>query len=145
MKIIIYKSGGALKPSTADDSDKLNRLKPDIPYSVSVKEERNYEFHKKYFKLINAAWELLGEKAHSFFKSSEGFRKTMEISAGWFDRVYSIKRNEWIEDSKSIAFDKMSQDEFEELYERVKDVIWELLDERNLITIDNFNNILKDF
>ena len=145
MKIIIYKSGGALKPSTADDSDKLNRLKPDIPYSVSVKEERNYEFHKKYFKLINVAWELLGEKTHDFFKTSDSFRKTIEISAGWYEVIYNMARNEWLQVPKSIAFDKMSQDEFEELYERVKDVIWILLDERNLITIDNFNNILKDF
>ena len=145
MKIIIYKSGGALKPSTADDSDKLNRLKPDIPYSVSVKEERNYEFHKKYFKLINAAWELLGEKTHKFFKTKDSFRKTVEVTAGWSEPVYSISRNEWVEVPKSIAFDKMSQEEFNELYERVKDVIWILLDERDLITIDNFNNILKDF
>ena len=145
MKIIIYKSGGALKPSTADDSDKLNRLKPDIPYSVSVKEERNYEFHKKYFKLINVAWELLGEKTHDFFKTSDSFRKTIEISAGWYEVIYNMARNGWLQVPKSIAFDKMSQEEFEELYERVKDVIWMLLDERDLITIDNFNNILKDF
>ena len=145
MKLLLYNDYGYLKPMYDEDYDNKRKLKLGKVYQADIKGYRNYEFHKKYFKLISVAWELLGEKAHKFFRTKESFRKTMEISAGWFDRVYSIKRNEWIEDSKSIAFDKMNQDEFEELYERVKDVIWELLDERNLITIDNFNNILKDF
>lgn len=145
MKLLLYNDYGYLKPMYDGDFDEKKKLKLGKVYKANMTLARNYEFHKKYFKLINVAWELLGEKTHKFFRTKESFRKTVEISAGWFDRVYSIKRNEWIEDSKSIAFDKMSQDEFEELYERVKDVIWELLDERNLITIDNFNNILKDF
>lgn len=145
MKLLLYNDYGYLKPMYDEDYDNKRKLKLGKVYQADIKGCRNYEFHKKYFKLISVAWELLGEKTHKFFRTKESFRKTVEISAGWFDRVYSIKRNEWIEDSKSIAFDKMSQDEFEELYERVKDVIWELLDERNLITIDNFNNILKDF
>ena len=145
MKLLLYNDYGYLKPMYDEDLDDKNKLKLGKSYWATIKLARNIDFHRKYFKLISVAWELLGEKTHQFFKTKESFRKTVEISAGWFDRVYSIKRNEWIEDSKSIAFDKMSQDEFEELYERVKDVIWELLDERNLITIDNFNNILKDF
>jgi hypothetical protein len=37
--------------------------------------------------------------------------------------VYSIERREWLEIPKSIAFDKMDEAAFSDLYERVKDVI----------------------
>ena len=145
MKLLLYNDYGYLKPMYDEDLDNKNKLKLGKSYWATIKLARNIDFHRKYFKLISVAWELLGEKTHQFFKTKDGFRKTVEVTAGWSEPVYSISRNEWVEVPKSIAFDKMSQDEFEELYERVKDVIWELLDERNLITIDNFNNILKDF
>lgn len=145
MKLLLYNDYGFLKPMYDEDLDNKNKLKLGKSYWATIKLARNIDFHRKYFKLISVAWELLGEKTHKFFKTKDSFRKTVEVTAGWSEPVYSISRNEWVEVPKSIAFDKMSQDEFEELYERVKDVIWELLDERNLITIDNFNNILKDF
>lgn len=145
MKILLYNDSGYLKPMYDEDYDKKRKLKLGKVYQADIKGYRNYEFHKKYFKLISVAWELLGEKTHKFFRSKESFRKTVEISAGWFDRVYSIERNEWLEVSKSISFNSMSEDEFQELYEKVKDVIWELLDERNLIMIDNFNKLLIGF
>ena len=145
MKLLLYNDYGYLKPMYDDDFDEKRKLKLGKVYKANITLARNYEFHKKYFKLINVAWELLGENTHNFFKTSDSFRKTIEISAGWYEAIYNMARNEWLQVPKSIAFDKMSQDEFEELYERVKDVIWMLLDERDLITIDNFNNILKDF
>ena len=145
MKLLLYNDFGYLKPMYDNDFEEKNKLKLGKVYKANITLARNYEFHKKYFKLISVAWELLGEKTHNFFKTSDSFRKTIEINAGWYELLYSIERKEWLQAPKSIAFDKMKQEDFNELYERVKDVIWELLDKRDLITIDNFNNILKDF
>ena len=46
--------------------------------------------------------------------------------AGWCDTIYSIKRKEWIEQPKSIAFDKMDELEFRELYDSVRRVLFEV-------------------
>lgn len=92
-------------------------------YKFSAKLARNYEFHKKYFALINCAWEFLTETQQEFFKTKKGFRKTMEIAAGHCETVYSIARREWVETTRSVSFDEMDEDEFQDLYDRVFDVI----------------------
>ena len=145
MKILLYNDNGFLKPLYDDDFDKKRKLKLGKVYQVQIKGYRNYEFHKKYCKLIGVAWELLGERTHEFFKNRESFRKTIEISAGWFERVYSLSLNDWVESPKSISFNSMSEAEFQEHYDRVYDVIWGLLEDRGLITIDNFNKLLIGF
>lgn len=145
MKLLLYNDYGYLKPMYDDDFEEKRKLKLGKVYEANIKQARNFEFHKKYFKLINIAWELLGEKTHNFFKNSENFRKAVEVAAGNFEMLYLISKNEWVQQAKSIAFDKMSKEEFEELYERVKDVIWSLLEQRNLTTKENFERYLNGF
>lgn len=110
-----------------DDSDYDNKRKLTIGkvYKVTIKLPRNYELHKKYFALIKCAWEFQLERSVEHFKNDmDIFRKTLEIAAGHCDIAYSIKRKEWIEQAKSISFDKMDEFEFRDLYERVKDVLY---------------------
>ena len=145
MKLLLKNTYNGLTPLYPDDYDNKKRLKLDKVYQADIKLSRNYEFFCKYHKLIGVSWDLLGEKAQSFFKTKEGFRKTIEVSAGHYELVYSLRLREWVEMAKSISFEKCTEEEFQEIYDRVKDVVWGLLEERNIITIDNFNNILNGF
>lgn len=113
-----------LTPISDDDFDAKSKLKTGAVYEVSVRQARNYEFHKKYFALIRCSWEYLNESQEAFFKTIEVFRKTMEVASGHCDRIYSIKRNDWVDVPKSVAFDKMTAVEFEVLYDNVKRVIF---------------------
>lgn len=114
-----------LIPAQDADFDVKRKLKIGEVYQVSIKQFRNYEFHKKYFALINCAWEYQNERVQTHFKESvELFRKTVEISAVHCDLVYSIERKEWVEVPKSIAFEKLSEADFQDLYDRVKDVLF---------------------
>ena len=134
-----------LKPLYDDDYDEKRKLKLGQVYEANIRVPRNLQFHRKYMKLIRVAWELLGEKAQAFFKTTENFRKSMELTAGHSEPLYNCKTNEFIQQAKSISFSSMEQDEFEELYERVKDVIWGLLDQRGLVDYGTFNKYLRDF
>lgn len=145
MKLLLKNTYNGLTPLYPDDYDNKKKLKLDKVYKADIKLSRNYEFLCKYHKLIGVSWDLLGEKAQIFFKTKESFRKTIEVSAGYSDVMYNIKLKEWVEVPKSIGFDSCTEEEFQEVYERVKDVIWGLLEERNIITVDNFNNILNGF
>lgn len=116
---------GGLIPNYDEDYDEKKRLKIGQIYKVKITQVRNYHFHRKYFALINCAWEYLTEKQTFFFgENIECFRKTVEISAGNSDKVYSIDRKEWIEQAKSISFDQMDELAFSNLYDRVKDVLF---------------------
>ena len=53
------------------DFESKNKLKLGSTYQATIKLARNVDFHRKYFKLISIAWELMGEKTHDFFKNSE--------------------------------------------------------------------------
>ena len=124
MKLNLQNTARGLIPCYDDDFDEKKKLKIGEIYKVEIKLYRNYEFHKKYFALINCAWEYLTEKQQEFIKSKNGFRKTLQIAAGWSEVYYSIDRKDWIEESKSIAFDEMDNAEFETLYNGVKDVLF---------------------
>lgn len=124
MKLNLQNTARGLIPCYDDDFEEKKKLKIGEIYKVEIKLYRNYEFHKKYFALINCAWEYLTEKQQEFIKSKNGFRKTLQIAAGWCEVTYSIDRKEWIEESKSISFESMSNDEFETLYNGVKDVLF---------------------
>lgn len=130
----------------ADDTDyeKKRKLKKGTVYKCTIKENRNYSFHKKYFSLINCAWEFLTETQREFFKEDEEvFRKCVEVAAGHFELHYSVARHEWLQVPGSIAFDKMSESDFSDLYDKVKDVLFTafILAERK----KEFEYILKDY
>ena len=124
MKLNVCNTPHGLVPCYDCDFDEKKKLKLGQYYSVEVKLLRNYEFHKKYFALINLSWDYLTEKQQEFFKDKDKFRKTIEMTAGYCDTIYSIKRKEWIDVPLSISFDKLDEAGFSELYERVKDVLF---------------------
>lgn len=127
MKINLVYSGDGFRVASDDDYEKKKQLKRGVVYECVIKEYRNYKFHKKYFALINCAWEYLTEEQQKFFyDNKESFRKTVEVSAGHCESVYNRTRNEWLDMPKSIAFDKITESEFTDLYERVKDVLYNL-------------------
>lgn len=104
---------------------------------------RNYEFHKKYFALIKCSWEYLNEKQQRFFGSINSFRKAVQIAAGFYEPVFNIKKREWTQESKSISFDKMDEYEFRELYDRSKDVIFEVF--LRWLSVEEFEKQLINF
>ena len=130
MKIFVKNTSTGLIPMYDEDLDNKKKLKLDEVYKIDIVKARNIDFHRRYFSLINTGWEYLREEQQEFFHNSkEGFRKTAQIAAGYFNKIYSISRNEFIEESVSISFDKMDEFEFRELYGKVRDVILSLIEE----------------
>lgn len=113
-----------LMPCMDEDYEVKRKLKIGAIYEVEIKQARNYDFFKKYHALISCAYEFLTERQKEFIGSKENFRKTLQIAAGWSETYYSIQRKEWIEESKSISFGAMSEAEFSELYDNVKNVLF---------------------
>ena len=92
MKIDLVCTANGFVVASDEDYDKKRKLKIGKVYSVDIKQHRNYELHKKYFALINCAWEYLSEGKQSHFGNVDNFRKTIEVIAGYFDELLSRRR-----------------------------------------------------
>ena len=124
MKIRIINTSVGFRLCDDEDAELKAKLKPGAIYVADIKEERNPRFHRKYFSLINAAWEMQDERVCKYFNNDkEGFRYAVEIAAGYYKTIYSITKKEWQQAPKSIRFDSMDELEFQDLYEKVKGVI----------------------
>lgn len=144
MKINLVVTGDGFRCASDDDYEKKRTLKRGTVVECTVKEYRNYKFHKLYFSLINLSWEYLTEQQRAFFKDDvDRFRETVQIAAGHYESCYSLARGEWFEKPKSIAFDKLTEAEFHELYEKVKNVIFQTFIPN--VNKDEFEYAIKDF
>lgn len=133
-----------LVPNYDADFEEKKKLRIGQVYKVKVTKARNYEFHQKYFALINCAWEYQNEGVQEFFKNNINlFRKAVEVASGHCEQEYSITKNEWVEKSKSISFDKMDELEFQQLYDNVKVVLFSVFLKN--ISEDEFMKNLVNF
>jgi hypothetical protein len=119
----IKQNASTLTCATEHDQELLRKVKIGNPIRMSFIRVRNYEFHKKYFALLNFAYDYweppyneVGEK------NFDRFRKDIIILAGFYERSVRINGETRVE-AKSISFSSMSEDEFEILYEKTIDVI----------------------
>lgn len=143
MKLLVINTPRGLVPLGDDDYEQKRKLKLGETYSVEVKVVRNVDFHRKYFALIAYAWEFLNEQEAERFKDKENFRKYVEIAAGHCDVIFHPRLQEFVEIPKSIAFAKMDNTAFSDLYGRVKDVIFSIIGDR--VTQEEFERLLIDF
>lgn len=145
MKFTAIKTANGLKPAFDEDYESYSKLKNGDSFTVEIRKQRNPQFHRLYFSLINCAYAYQNEKRCEllFSNSIDKFRKTVEVSAGHCETIYSQKLECFVDVPKSIAFNKMDEFEFRELYERIKDVLFKSY--LNHISEDEFNRNLINY
>ena len=123
MKFHVVKNlNGHLVPAYDSDKEKLKKLKVDAIFEVDVKQPRNYEFHKKFFALIELVFQH-----QEVFKNKDHLRKELTKAAGFYN-VYHNHKGVAVYEAQSISFAKMTQEQFDELYKRFLDVVEEIFD-----------------
>lgn len=102
----------------------MKKLEPGEFFTLTIKQQRNLKFHRKYFALLNFLfdhWEpeqgrkRLAYKGIPIEKSFESFREQTIILAGFYEQTFDLQGRMRLT-AKSISFDKMSEDDFEQLY-----------------------------
>lgn len=127
-EILVTKTaGGALAPADQEAADYIARLKLGAVVKVKATRMRNPRFHRKFFAMLDVgfdAWEPPEKEFRGLpvEKNKERFRKDCIIAAGFYDQVANIK-GEVRAEAKSISFGSMSDDEFEQVYSAVANVI----------------------
>jgi hypothetical protein len=119
----------------------------------TFKKLRNYKYHKKFFALLNFAYEMWQpERQHKTYKGEpvsknfERFRKDVTIQAGFYEQTFDLDGNMQLE-ALSISFAKMDDLQFEQVYNAVATVILEkvLLNYKDRAELDDVMNEMMGF
>ncbi len=123
MKIELMKrSDGALIPASSFDQDKLNAMEVGEVWEFSHKKPRSLLHHRKFFVLIDLVHQNLPESMEANYPSAEHLRAEITMKAGYFTSWVTAK-GEKMYLPKSISFEAMDQEEFNDFYERCLDVV----------------------
>lgn len=126
MELNLTRKLGGLYPCDNEDYEKLRKLPMDKAIKVTANVHRNYQFHKKFFKLIHTAWEMCGEDMQTKFTNVDNFRKSVLILSGIVDNVYNPRTGEFLQQARSLKFENMDNIEFTEVYENVRETLFDL-------------------
>ena len=118
---LVKTTEGSFIPAYNSDRDTANKIKPGRVVECKITKKRNYLFLKKFMALIR-----LGHHNTDLDMPFTPYRHYITMKAGFYD-TYDTGKGTMFE-AKSIAFGKMTEDEFEEVYSRVLDVILESVD-----------------
>ena len=112
---------GGIHPLHNSDDEELRKLKLNTDYKFTVTKPRNYEYHKKFFALLNLAYD---NQEH--FNNFDEMRAWLTMSAGFYKRVITPSGEMF--QPESISFANKDEIEFNEIYQRVMDEICKWLD-----------------
>ena len=122
MELYLKKSGMFLIPESIS-SDEYAELKEGEVYKVTLTKPRNYKFHKKFFSLIKAAYELWQPiETDNVQKSFDVFRSDITVLCGYYDQVFTIGGGFKLV-AKSTSFARMSEETFGKLFNTAIQVI----------------------
>lgn len=126
-----YKINGALHPASEDAQEAIRKLPTGDTFKVKISRVRNPAFHGKFFAMMRFAfdiWEPQNVNVPAYLQASnpdknfDRFRKDITILAGFYDTHIRLNGDIRVE-AKSLAFGKMSEDEFEDVYNACLNVI----------------------
>ena len=117
MKINCHKIPQGFIPATDREADQIKKIPNGAIIELEYKTKRNYEFHKKVFAFFNFCFDFWVNENEFLdeYTSFDMFRKNLLVVAGYKQVYYKIDGSLRVE-AKSLAYDKMNQEEFEQCY-----------------------------
>lgn len=94
----------------------LYNRKPGDVLSCEIKQTRNYENHKRFFKFLQVTFDM-----QDHFENLEYYRHWLTMKAGYFDTIVA-PNGKTIFKAHSLAFDMMDEDEFKKVFSNSIDV-----------------------
>jgi len=126
-ELLLMKTPQGLIPTDEEQSELMKRVKVGKVIKVKWSEVRNYDFHKKFFAMLNLGFDAFEPPEQTFRgmrveKNFDRFRKDCVIQAGYYDVAVNLNGDVKAE-AHSISFGRMSQEEFEKVYNAVANVL----------------------
>jgi hypothetical protein len=114
-------------PIDSGQLELMEELAPNGEYKAVLTQPRNVKFFRKWWALAKVAFDAwdapyVEYKGVSIQKNFDRFRKDLIVMTGYFDPVFNVK-GELRMEPRSMRFDKMSEEDFSQLYSKTIDVI----------------------
>lgn len=123
MDLLFTKGVSGLVPACEEAAEWYRKKKLGATILVDPREPRNGSFHRKYFALLDMAFDYWADsaktleyKGQSVLPDKERFRKDCIILAGFYRPVANIKGEVRIE-AESLKWASMTEERFTQLYE----------------------------
>lgn len=113
-----HKNVPCLVPTDEESQDALRKMHEGQIVAVEAKRARNHLQHKKFFALLKIAF----DNQQTDFGSVEELRKALLIGAGYTEPQRRLN-GEIVLVAKSMSYHNMPKAEFEEMYDKVMDLI----------------------
>lgn len=125
--VLMKGPGTVLLPADEQAREVIERWRQGDGVRAKVSRMRNLRFHRKFFALLQLAFEAWEPepceyRGEAAAKNFERFRKDLLILAGFADPAVNLNGEVRLE-PRSISFAAMDEDEFQQVYHRVADVI----------------------
>lgn len=138
----------ALAPMNDAARELTQRHKVGTALAASWSAVRNAKFHRKFFALLKLGFdhweaprmEYRGEAVEANF---ERFRKDVTILAGHYVPVVNLRGEVRLE-AKSIAFSRMNELEFNDLYRDVFNVLWSRVLQSSYASPEEVERVLNE-
>lgn len=145
MKLMLHNTPHGLVPVYEEDFEEKRRLKVGKDYVAEIKLAQNVRFLGKYMAFMKVSFSCLpGKVQDEYFGGRwENWRNELELVAGSYEAVFSFETKKMEHRHKSISFSRMTEEEREDLYERVKNYAWGIIGK--YVTPEQFESQLQDF
>ena len=121
MLLEFIKSDSKLIPANDETFERVKKMSVGESIFMDYKPKRNYQFHKKFFSLLNFVFE---NQQH--YKSIENLLEAYKFNAGYFETIVTHKGKKHYK-AKSISFHTMDNEEFEQFYSKAIDTSLEFI------------------
>lgn len=117
MKLRCQKNLGGLRPADDASYDAFRKIANGSFVTVEIHRPRNGKMHRLYWALVSLVWQnqerySTADDLHAAIKIAAGLKTRIELPGGQVGFIPG-----------SIAFHKMKQDEFDQFYDRVCDLV----------------------
>ena len=118
---------------------RMAKVKLSEVYRVTIKRQRNYKLLQKAHCLVNSAFDCQEQ-----YTNKDEFRSAVTIEAG-HSTMETLLDGRKVELAKSWSFEKMTEDEFEQLYADMIEGLCRHTELFNGMTRDDFLNGVMQF
>jgi len=120
MKYYFYKTTNGLLPM--DQCKPFDKLEIGEEIEIDITSKRNVQFHRKFFALIKLAFDN-----QDYYKDMEDLRTDLIKIAGFYTSRTNYITGEIETKNDSISFSNMDNEQFQEVYNKVLQVVSEFL------------------
>jgi hypothetical protein len=107
-----------LVPADKLSEDELMAIDGSKEFDCKIWQKRNSDHHRKYFALVNAIF-----PHQKGWPTTKALHDQLKMAVGFSYEAKDMKTGEVRTYPDSIAFDRLDQQEFEQVYERIVEVI----------------------